>query len=611
MGHTDIGRITNLSGILISGRSKDSRAMERLKKTILLAFLIATSVIVSAQKETDWRYIGNGDFLHKDGYVDQPYVVKLENGKWLCVFTTGIGEEGDRGQHIVCKTSADYGKTWSQGIRIEEPAKESSSWAMPYLTKYGRVYVFYNYNGEKVHTFPGQKKEIRDDTYGWFCYKYSDDEGKTWSKRYRLPVRTVNVDLHNNWKGKVQIQWGVGEPVDVDGGMMLGFSKIGWYIMSNSEGWFFKCTNINHQKDPELLDWIMLPEGEEGLQNESYSTIHEEHNLVQMNNGTLYSVNRTEAGTPMESYSYDRGRTFTLPMPIKYHTGSIIKHPRANVRVWKCKNGKYILWHHNNGNWWWKDRNPGWLSGGKEVDGKIVWTQPEIAVYDDVVKTIISYPDLIEQDGRYWITETQKSVGRSHEIPAEFMDMLWKQFDISELAKKGLVLNMHGKDLKENKEIELPKIENFSDDDGFTIDLITSGKAVKNLPEGTMLLDNRDSITGKGISVSYGEFFNVVFTMCDGEKTVTYKTDPGLLSPYKNNRITLIVDNGPRIIRSVVNEIACDGGKFRDYGWNFFDKALGDVNSGKATHSRIVALKFYDRPLYNTEAIGNHRMLLD
>ena len=579
-----------------------------MKKTIIISLFIfaSTATCFPQSKEQDWRYIENGYLLHKDGYVDQPYVVVLKDGTWLCVFTTGVGGEGDRGQHIVCKTSSDKGKTWSKGVRIEEPAKESSSWAMPYLTTYGRVYVFYNFNGDKIHTFPNQTEEIRDDTYGWYCYKYTDDNGKTWSQRYRLPVRTVNIDKHNNWKGKVHIQWGVGEPVNVDGGMMFGFSKIGWYIMSDSEGWFFKSTNINYERNPENLKWDMLPDGDEGLQNESFGTIHEEQNLVQMSNGTLYSMHRTESGYPLEAYSHDRGRNWTLPMPPKYYTGNKVKHPRANARVWKCKNGKYLFWHHNNGTGSWKDRNPGWLSGGIETDGKIIWSQPEIVVYDDNVKTIISYPDIIEQDGRYWITETQKSVGRVHEIPASYLEKMWSQFYISKIEPDALVLDIDYAEIRKNKTINLPETGPVKSSPGFTIDIVTSGR---NVPEGEFLINNLNSETGKGISVSYGKFRSVILTMHDGEKEVVCHSDPGLLDPFAENHITIIVDNGPGIVRFVINGRACDGDIYRHYGWSFFDKELKDINSGEAELNRIGILRFYNRPLMNTEAIGNHRVI--
>jgi len=51
----------------------------------------------------------------------------------------------------------------------------------------------------------------------------------------------------------------------------------------------------------------------------------------------------------------------------------------------------------------------------------------------------MSYPDLIEQDGKYWITETNKADARVHEIPNEFLNALWSQFEIKTVAKESLV----------------------------------------------------------------------------------------------------------------------------------------------------------------------------
>ncbi|MDE2339806.1 MAG: hypothetical protein KGL21_01890, partial [Alphaproteobacteria bacterium] len=49
--------------------------------------------------------------------------------------------------------------------------------------------------------------------------------------------------------------------------------------------------------------------------------------------------------------------------------------------------------------------------------GKIIrWSQPEIVLYDDDPFIRMSYPDLVEDGGRYFLTETQKDVARVHEV---------------------------------------------------------------------------------------------------------------------------------------------------------------------------------------------------
>ena len=59
----------------------------------------------------DPRDINNGYKIPSEGYCDQPYIVKTEDGAWLCVMTTGRGIEGECGQHIVATRSTDQGKT--------------------------------------------------------------------------------------------------------------------------------------------------------------------------------------------------------------------------------------------------------------------------------------------------------------------------------------------------------------------------------------------------------------------------------------------------------------------------------------------------------------------
>ncbi|MBK9391656.1 MAG: hypothetical protein IPN68_16260 [Bacteroidetes bacterium] len=135
------------------------------------------------------------------------------------------------------------------------------------------------------------------------------------------------VDLTNDWNGRVQILWGIGKPVNVDEGMMFSFTKIGKYMLENSEGWYFHCHNINSEKDAGKLNFKMLPEGDTGLKNESYGPVNEEQNIVFMNNKSLYSIHRTISGFPLESYSTDGGKSWTIPEPPKYETGIAIKTP--------------------------------------------------------------------------------------------------------------------------------------------------------------------------------------------------------------------------------------------------------------------------------------------
>jgi hypothetical protein len=589
--------------------------MKEIKIPLLLSIAIQMILITSIYAQSpDWRNAKSGNSILTHGYCDQPYVVVLQNGKWLCVFTTNAGHEGSKGQHIVSSISEDHGRNWSEPVRIEEPGTESASWAMPYLTDYGRVYVFYTYNGDKIHEL-GEQKNIREDMLGWYCYKYSDNEGKTWSERYRINVPNRAVDLNNDWKGDVQIFWGIGKPIDFEGGMMLSFTKIGKYMLEYSEGWLLKCENINKEKDAARLKWTLLPETDTGIKNPDLGVITSEQNIFRLNNGTLYCMHRTTSGYTAESYSTDGGKSWTTPQPPEYENGIKLKNPRACPRIWKCKNGKYLFWYHNNGGWNFGIRNPAWISGGIEKDGKIIWSQPEILLYEDDPDIRMSYPDLIEQDGQYWITETNKEDARVHKIPNEFFNTLWSQFDINKVAENNLVAEWKEGEIPEKGQLSVSSDSEDSYVDGFTIDFRL---ILANLAPGQPIMSLK-GINGKLVELKTGNFGAIEITMSDGENTGSWSSDPGLVKASGvEHCISVTIDNGPRIIQFVINGTVNNGREVRVFGWGRYSVDMKNIRFNTIeTHkmaaesvnikSKITNLRLYNKPLMNTEIIGNHR----
>ena len=83
-----------------------------------IAFLFICSAICAQEK--DWRNIDNAiSAIPDEGYCDQPYSVINSKGEWVVVLTTGMGLEGQPGQHVVSTISKDRGKTWSPLVDIE------------------------------------------------------------------------------------------------------------------------------------------------------------------------------------------------------------------------------------------------------------------------------------------------------------------------------------------------------------------------------------------------------------------------------------------------------------------------------------------------------------
>ncbi len=576
-----------------------------IKRIKLLTLGLMISFTLKAQPSVDRRYIGNAvGEIPDEEYCDQPYVVIAKNGDWVCVLTTGPGKESQKGQHIVASISSDKGVTWSPLIDIEPSGEIPSSWATPYVTESGRIYVFYDYNGDTVKTFPNGKPVGHDTELGWYCYKYSDDNGRTWSKRYRLPMKKTTIDYINPWNGEVQLFWGVSKPVTLGKSIFFAYTKMGMHPQDLGEGWFYKCDNINKEKNPEKLHWEQLPDGNTGLSETTLGITQEEFNIVPLGNDDLYCIFRTNEGYPAESYSRDGGHTWSRPVFARDRNGKAIKTPRACPRLFKCNNDHYLLWYHNNNMKGYKGlRNPAWMLGGIEKDGKILWGQPEILLYGDE-QDRISYPDLIEENGQFWITETQKSIARIHSIDPVLLNKLWRQGIDREISTKELAWqkkNIHHK--KSYPSPHLPGLKNGA----FTIEILAD---VKGLIPGSTLLDNTDSAEN-GLRIHITPERTVELYLKDDNAVSSWDTDPGTVKTGLQH-IVFVVDGLANIITVIVNGKLCDGGRYRVKGWTWFDPAIDDVNGkGKmvilpAFDGVIKKIRIYNRYLLTSEVISNY-----
>ena len=608
-----------------------------LTKTLCTCLLVFLSILVlNAQSGTDIRNIKHGTVIPDEGYCDQPYVVKNEDGSWTCVMTTGTGHEGERGQHLVAVITKDQGKTWSDLIDIEPATGPEASWGMPLKTPYGRIYIFYTYNKSGITETPGTtgNQAKRVDTQGAYAFKYSDDNGKTWSeKRYEIPVREMAIDRNNNFKGKEKQFWGVGKPIIVGDLMYFGFAKVGKWgqpgTMITSEGCFMKSDNILTEKNPDKIRWETLPDGDHGLRAPK-GPVADETNLVSLSDESLYCTYRTIDGFNCQAYSRDGGHNWTGPAYATYTPdGRKINHSRAYNPVRKFSNGKYLLWFHNHGGegvhddttWtntgshYYQGRNPVWISGGVEKDGYIHWSQPEILLYDDDPKVRISYPDFIEENGKYYITETQKTVARIHEIDPAILETAWNQFDNRQLTKNGLALELSAAQCKAGSRATMPTLPDLTLG-GFTIDGWIN---LEHLEADQVLLDARDE-NGKGIALTTGEKWNLRLLMSNGDTTVTWESDPGThpgtLVANRLQHVAVVVDGGPDIVTFIIDGQLNDGGDVREYGWGRFPSSFKDVNGAKEAivapqlyhDGKINTLRIYNRVLLTSEVVGNFQV---
>lgn len=571
-----------------------------------MVFLIAalSAMTATSAPRPDPRNIADGCVIPSLNYADQPYVVVTPRGDWVCVITTGPGKEGQLGQHVAATTSTDQGRTWSPLVPIEPASGPAASWAVPLVTPAGRVYAFYTYNGERVHLG-------RDDTHGWYCFRFSEDGGRSWSRRCRVPIRPTACDKLTRDGKLVQMFWGVCKPVVADGAVYTSLTKLGRYFLGDGEGWVLKSDNILTEPDPGKLHWELLPEGQHGIRNPGLGPVQEEHIIAPLSRpGHLVCVYRTTQGFPAISYSRDGARSWSQPEPMRYRpAGRALRHPRACPQLWRCANGKFLFWSHQHGGRDFRGRNPVWLCGGVEKNGIIIWSEPELLLYDDNPRTRISYPCLIEDRGGFWVTETQKSIARVHKVDAALLEALWRQLEGPwRSTTRGLVLSLDQKAIENCHGVAVPELPDLSQRGGFTLELHLT---LSSLKPGQVILEARGS-DGRGFAVST-KAGTLALTFSDGHKTGTWDVDKGLLRPGRRHHVDFIVDGGPAIVTCVVDGRLCDGATHpRQRGWGRFERALGRAGGGllrvpARARPFLKALHLYSRPLLTSEAVANYR----
>ena len=599
--------------------------------------------LVTHGQVDDWRNIVYGDTIPDETYSDQPYIVKTDDGAWLCAMTTGSGHEGASGQHIITQRSFDNGKTWVDKQDVEPSNGPEASYAVLLKAPSGRVFVFYNHNTDNVRTLIGDDppykngKVWRVDSQGYFVFKYSDDHGKSWSsERYTIPVREFEIDRNNVYKGDIRFFWNVGKAFSYDGSAYVPLIKVGGFgacFFTSNEGVLLESPNLFEVQDPADATWITLPDGDKGLRTpEGGGPIAAEQSYSVLSDGSIFCVYRTIDGYPVYSYSRDKGHTWDAPKYLRYANGRLVKHPRAANFAWKCQNGKYLYWFHNHGGEYirhhpqrtaiaYNDRNPAWIMGGVEKDGAegkvIEWTQPEILLYADDPYIRMSYPDLVETDGQYYISETQKDIARIHKIDTQLLMNLWDQLNSPEPAgKKGMVLSWNQEVPGNEVVLDNPDLPGFyvrdwrkqdgsgrSTRNGFSLDF--KFKPDDIIP-GEFLLNTKDK-WGQGWSLRFNHQKRLELSMSDGRTESIWPCDPEMFTGGKEHHVTVIVDGGPGIIMFVIDGVLNDGGASRKFGWGRFSPHLQSVagSPNLIIAPSISQLKIYNRAISVTESIGN------
>jgi len=427
--------------------------------------LVAIATTAAGYK--DPRDIMQAVIMINDGYTDQPYCAVNDHddsSEWSCVVTGHLahGETGG-GQHVMSVVSTDRGHSWEGPFTVERgvgdgpqglPNAYGNILLAPTLNDgKGRLFTIYNLNSHNFTNVTG-----RNDELGNFFMRYSDTGGRSWSEsRFLVPYRSTWVDRTNTFHGHVRIMWTVDQIKVRDGVVYFAFTKIGRYVQNPPEEVFILSSpNLLTEPDASKVTWRLLPDGDHGIAapaiwNPNTTVMEEGHVLpLQFSHG-FYAMARTQRGylaaartsspTPVDgwgstflarywdnscshlSVASSPGATRIRPLGdvrdpknhYIFHAG--LKSPRGPftpklLEHQGAERGRYLLIYYNNHG---AARNPYWLSVGLETeDGEILWSQPELVVYDrdtHVGTSAGGYPDFIQTaDGSVHITACQKGL---------------------------------------------------------------------------------------------------------------------------------------------------------------------------------------------------------
>ncbi len=562
----------------------------------------------------DWRDIENGQVIptEKGGYCDQPSLTVLSDGSWLCSVTTSGGLEGSAAQYVSVMRSRDKGRSWSAPRRLE-PMEDGRCWESSYSKLItgpdGTVFCFYCYNDR--HLTAKEAGFPRIDMGVSFCCRYSRDGGESWSERKKIPVDDTLLDRtmpHISPSGeKVPLYWNVARVLIHDGAVYVPLTKLGNRdgFMSHGEGLLLKSDSL--LSDPDHAAWVTLPEGGCGITGvEGFDTVSEEHCYVILASGVVVCTFRTANGRSGCALSHDCGRSFGKPFLLRYPDGREVKNTRANNTFWDIGGGRYLYWFTNCGRRGYYPRNPAWLCAAVEEGGALRLSQPEIVLYTVVPGSGFSYPDIIVEAERIYISETQKSIARIHEIPMSFIDSVFRQFDPSarlDIPPDAVLrpgVNAVGP-LEIYREFELrPDYVT----PGLTFDFDIDFRGAQSVLEA---IDGCDC----GIAIRVGAQGRLEAEISEARETIYLRSERCLIPGV--NHVSVVFDFVAGVAYFVVNGRLLDGGSEHECGWRLISRGISGAGAPDCAvvHPDIPLVKVYFRALSVTDCVlaapGNAR----
>jgi len=330
-----------------------------MMRSFLTAFILTVSTTITFGQQS-WKK-ATDELIFSNPPFDQCHastLVEIDEGRLMAAWFGG-SHEGSKDVRIWMSIN-ERGK-WTSPVAIAD-GKVNGEWSSPlwnpvlFKTKKGKLFLFY--------------KEGPSPREWWGMMKTSNDNGKTWSDKIRLPEGVL---------GPIK-----NKPIELADGTILSPSST-----ETDDKW---NAHIERSVDGGKT-WTIIP-----VDPESKFDVIQPSILIHKNR-KLQILCRSKQGMVVESWSEDNGKTWGEL------TATSLINPNSGTDALTLKNGTHIIVYNPTipGKEWFNGRFK--LNVALSVDGE-KWN--DILILEDGdTKKEFSYPAIIQsKDGKVHITYT-------------------------------------------------------------------------------------------------------------------------------------------------------------------------------------------------------------
>ena len=312
-------------------------------------------------------------------------IVVLKDGRLLLAWSDFHGGSEDHSEGwISARTSSDGGRTWGERYTLQENIGEQNVMSTSFVRS--------NVSGDILFFFG--VKNSRSDLH--FRLRRSSDEGATWSEP--APVGDDPGYYVMNNDRVLQL---------ADGRLLAPMAFIDEVFKAGS---VFRT--VVYYSDDDGKSWARSA-SELGAPQRGAM----EPGLVELNDGRILQIIRTQVGKIYHSYSSDRGETWSPAEPW------IIASPEAPATIVRLQDGRLALFHNPNfveGGDHGGPRTP--LAASVSSDEGASWSEPRV-LEDDPTRSF-SYISATPHEDRllltYWVGQDRRYGLRFRSLPLEW-----------------------------------------------------------------------------------------------------------------------------------------------------------------------------------------------